>query len=97
MFFEKWIHAKIKDSFYSDPEFRRFTGKKYLTEVSRKDIDAYQIYRLRKIIDYVSSKSSFYNNLNQRVGEIKSHDDLSKIPFTDPKDLVQSPYKLLCI
>jgi phenylacetate-CoA ligase len=97
MFFEEWIHNRIKDTFNNDPEFRQFTGKKDLTEVSRKDIEAYQIYRLRKTIEYSSANSSFYRDLNTRIGEIRSYDDLSKIPLTDPQDLAQSPYKLLCI
>jgi len=97
MFFEEWIHNRIKDTFNSNPEFRHFTGREALTEVTRKDIEAYQIYRLRKTIDYSSANSSFYRDLNTRVGEIRSYEDLSKIPFTDPQDLAQSPYKLLCI
>ncbi len=97
MFFEEWIHNKIKDNFNNDPEFRQFTGKESLTEVTREDIEAYQIFRLRKTIAYSSLNSTFYRDLNTRIGEIRSYDDLSIIPFTDPQDLAQSPYKLLCI
>ncbi len=97
MFFEEWTHHRIKDAFNNDPEFRQFVGKERLTEVKREDIEAYQIFRLRKTIDYSSANSSFYRDLNSRIGEISSYDDLTKIPFTDPQDLAQSPYKLLCI
>jgi len=95
--FEEWIHNRIKETFKSDPEFRQFMGKGSLPDVTREDIEAYQMFRLKKTIDYSSVNSSFYRALNARIGEIRSHDDLSKIPFTDPQDLAQSPYKLLCI
>ena len=97
MIFEEWIHNRIKETFNRDLEFRRFTGKESLTEVHREDIEAYQIFRLQKTIEYSSANSSFYRGLDKKTGEIRSYADLSKIPFTDPQDLAQSPYKLLCI
>ena len=97
MIFENWIHNRIKKTFDHDPDFRQFTGKGDLTKVLREDIEAYQIFRLRKTIDYSSVNSSFYKGLNKKVGAIRSYSDLSNIPFTDPQDLAQSPYKLLCI
>ncbi len=97
MIFESWIHNRIKQTFDNDSEFRQFLGKENLEQVSRKDIEAYQIFRLKKTIKYSSSKSAFYRGLESRVGDIRSYDDLQKIPFTDPQDLAQSPYKLLCI
>lgn len=97
MFFEEWIHNRIRDAFNRDPEFRRFTGNDEIIKVKREDIEAFQMFRLNKTIAYSSNKSSFYRNLDTRIGQIKSYDDLSKIPFTDPEDLAQSPYKLLCI
>ena len=97
MIFEEWIHNRIRETFHNDPEFRRFTGKDNLKKVTREDIEAFQIFRLKKTIGYSSTNSSFYRGLDTRIGEIRSCDDLSKIPFTDPNDLAQSPYKLLCI
>jgi len=97
MIFEEWIHNRIRDTFNSDPEFRRFTGKEGLNDVSREDIETFQIFRLKKTIAYSSRNSSFYRDLDTRVGEVRSCDDLYKVPFTDPQDLAQSPYKLLCI
>ncbi|MCP4725686.1 MAG: hypothetical protein GY863_11650, partial [bacterium] len=55
MIFEEWIHNRIKESFNNDPEFRQFTGKESLTDVTREDIEAYQIFRLRKTIEYSSA------------------------------------------
>ena len=41
MFFEHWIHNRIKETFNSNPEFRQFTEKDELTEIGREDIEAY--------------------------------------------------------
>jgi len=97
MIFEDWIHNRIRKTFTEDPEYRQFTGKKDLKAVIREDIEAFQLFRLRKTIEYSSKNSSFYRDLGSKTGEIRSLEDLHKIPFTDPEDLAQSPYKLLCI
>ena len=97
MIFEEWIHNRIREAFNKDPEFRQFTGKEDIKQVTREDIETFQIFRLKKTIEYSSKNSSFYRDLDSKVGEIRFYDDLSKIPFTDPEDLSQSPYKLLCI
>jgi len=97
MIFEEWIHNRIRDTFNRVPEFRRLTGKEHLKEVTREDIETFQVFRVKKTIAYSSKNSSFYKDLDTKIGEIRSYDDLSKIPFTDPEDLAQSPYKLLCI
>jgi phenylacetate-coenzyme A ligase PaaK-like adenylate-forming protein len=97
MIFEKWIHNRIKDTFNLESEFRQFTGKEDLKTITQQDIEAFQIFRVKKTLEYASKKSSFYRDLDTKIGEIRTFDDLSKIPFTDPKDLAQSPYKLLCI
>ncbi len=97
MIFEEWIHNRIRDAFRLDPGFRQFTGKEEMKEITRADIEAFQIFRLKKTIEYSSCNSAFYRGLDTKIGDIRSCDDLSEIPFTDPEDLAQSPYKLLCI
>ncbi len=74
MIFEEWIHNRIRDTFNIDTEFRQFTGKKDLEEVTRQDIENFQFFRLRKTIDYASNKSTFYRDLDTKIGEIRSSD-----------------------
>ncbi len=95
--FEEWIHAKIRQVFQEDAGYRQFTGKTVLSEVTRSDIESLQLYRLKQTLRYAADNSPFYRDLPGGIGGVNSLDDLPKIPFTDPLDLEQSPYKLLCV
>jgi len=97
MSFEQWIHNKIRQSFAEDAEYRQFAGKAAVNDITRNDIESFQLYRLNRTLWYVADNSPFYRDLLDGIGEIKSLDDLPKIPFTNPLDLEQSPYKLLCV
>ncbi len=84
MSFENWIHGKISQA----------TGK---TNVTRSDIESYQLQRLNHTLRYAKVNSPFYRDLLADVSEISSLKELVNIPFTNPLDLEQSPYKLLCV
>ncbi|NQT72178.1 MAG: phenylacetate--CoA ligase family protein [Chloroflexi bacterium] len=84
MNFENWIHDKICQA----------TGK---SNVTRSDIESYQLQRLNHTLGYVKENSPFYRDLLADVAEIRSLNEISRIPFTNPLDLEQSPYKLLCV
>ena len=84
MSFENWIHDKV----------RQTAGK---SEVTRSDIEDYQLQRLNDTVCYCKANSPFYRDLLADVAEIGSLAEISRIPFTNPLDLEQSPYKLLCV
>lgn len=84
MSFENWIHDQICQA----------TGK---SNITRSDIESYQLQRLNDIICYTRENSPFYRDLLADVAEIRSLDEIDRIPFTNPLDLEQSPYKLLCV
>ncbi|MEW6616696.1 MAG: DVU_1553 family AMP-dependent CoA ligase [Thermodesulfobacteriota bacterium] len=97
MFFEEWIHNKIRKTFKKNPEYRKFTGKENLQEINRQDVEKFQCFNLNKILEYASSQSVFYRGLYQKVGTINTLADLGNIPFTQPDDIRYHPYKLLCV
>ena len=82
--FENWIHAEIQQD----------TGK---PDITRSDIDAYQLRRLNETIRYTKENSPFYRDLLADIDEIDSLDELGQIPLTTPEDLAQQPYRLLCL
>ncbi len=96
IFLEEWIHQRIR----RDREFGQYTGKE-LEEVTRQDVETFQLFRLRKTLDHVYEKSAFYRGLFHKEGidpkDVKSLDDLAKIPFTEPKSLSETPYRFLCV
>ncbi|NVM01441.1 MAG: hypothetical protein HWN67_03850, partial [Candidatus Helarchaeota archaeon] len=71
-------------SFYKDLEF-----------IKEKDLIKLQQDRLRKIIHYAFNNTRLYKNKLKSVGltpdEIKTLDDLKKIPFSSKIDIVDDP------
>ncbi|MFO8101126.1 MAG: AMP-binding protein [Dehalococcoidia bacterium] len=96
MMFEQWIHRKVRQAFEEDAGYRRFRGTDSLDEGTRRDIQSLQLYRLKQTLNYAAANSPFYRDLLEASAEIESLEDLPRIPFTNPLDLEQSPYKLLC-
>jgi phenylacetate-CoA ligase len=85
---EEWIHRIAGDTLGIDP-------------ITREDLETYRLLRLRQTLQYVFEKSSFYRELFGKHGlfpdDVRSIDDLAKIPFTEPQHLSASPYRFLCI
>lgn len=100
-YLEHWLHKLIKQKFSEDPEYRQFAGKHAIRQITRADIDRYQLFKLRKILSYAYEKSTFYRKLFDRSGlradDISSLDDLTRVPFTNPADIAQHPYHFACV
>lgn len=98
---EEWIHNQVKKSFKSSSELREILGKRRLDEVTRDDIRGYQIYRLRKQLEYVRANSIYYRTMLKRADidpkEIRSFEDLTKIPLTEPSEVAKEPFHFLCV
>lgn len=101
IFLEQWLHDTIRRKVKLEPEYRQFVGRESISNVTRDDIDRYHLFKLRKILAYAYEKSAFYRRLfdaqSIRPDHVKSLGDLARIPFTDPSDLAQHPYELLCV
>lgn len=69
--------------------------------VTRAEVERYQLLRLRQTLEYVCNRSPFYREAFGRAGidprAVRSIGDLSRIPFTEPAQLAQTPYRFLCI
>ncbi len=98
---ENWTHNIIRREAKENPEYQRYIGKGHLREVTKSDIRDFQLFKLRKLLDYVSQRSPFYRDIFRKEGieprEISRLEDLSEIPFTEPKDLSQNSYRFLCV
>ncbi len=93
MFLEEWVHTKIR----SDSDFSSLSSTDTKGPFTRQDLECYQLYRLNKMLAYVSEYSSFYRGYVSRVGQIDSFAEMARVPFTTAEHLTQDPYKLLCV
>ncbi len=91
---EVWLHQIIAEEHATN-------GWAAHVPFSRHDVEAYQLFKLRRILQYVYDNSSFYRNLFTRSGIIPERvhtlDDLALLPFTEPERLAEEPYRFLCI
>lgn len=101
MFLQQWIQNRVEQEMKEDPECRQFLGRERLGRLTRQDLERFQLFKLRKELSYVYRQSAFYRDLfdKNRVkpDEVRTLGDLSKVPFTKPLDLAESPYRFLCI
>lgn len=88
LYLEQWIHQIVKDALGID-------------RVTRADLEDYQLRCLRLTLEYSYGNSSFYRTLFDDAGilpdDVRSSNDLCKIPFTEPHHLSEKPYRFLCV
>ncbi|MEM2890559.1 MAG: hypothetical protein QW358_04415 [Candidatus Hadarchaeum sp.] len=99
-FLEKWIHSEINRSFRESQEMRKYSLDSD-QPIKREDVERYHLLKLSEVIKYTGAKSPFYRSLYAAAGinadDIKSFDDFSKIPFTEPGDLIGRPQLFCCL
>jgi phenylacetate-CoA ligase len=101
IFLEHWLHNIIRNKLREDVEFRQWMGREELPQITRADIDRYHVFQFRKTLAYAGQKSVFYRNVFKKAGvtadDIRSLEDISKFPFTEPADIAQNPYHFACV
>lgn len=90
MYFEECIHTKIRTDY-------SFPSTDSGGPLTRQDIERYQLFRMNRMLAYVSENSPFYRGLASKVGQIGSFAEMARIPFTTSEHLAQDPYRLLCV
>lgn len=93
---EEWMAVKARMTFKKNRALRNSIGKKDLDVVERKDFDEYQLFRVREQMRYVEENSPYYRNRFKDAGvrpdDIRTWDDLERIPLTEPIDLAENPF-----
>ena len=94
---DQWGLAKIKNDIKKNKELKQRFGQ---NDIDREDIKDYKLFKLRELMEYVSKNSSFYEDLYKEAGivpsDIKTYEDLDKIPLTEQQKLAENPYHFLC-
>jgi len=67
--------------------------------LSREQIDAWRLCRLRETIDRAKARSPFYRERLAGIStlDLASHGDLAKLPFTTAEDIRRQPLRFLCV
>lgn len=102
LFLEQWLHDKIWIRQQSDPDYPQPSGNaRPGRQMSRQDVEDYQLFKLKRILRYAYDHSSFYKELFDRHGvgpdDVQSLEDLCRVPFTDPRDLAEHSTRFLCV
>lgn len=88
MYLETWLHNIIRN-------------KCGLDQLDRKSVETYQLFKLYQILHYAYEKSSFYRDLfdksGVKPGDVRTLNDLERLPFTVPHHLAETPYRFLCL
>ena len=68
---------------------------------SKEEIKTYQEEKLQELLQYVNKNSKFYSDLfkehNININDIKTIEDLQKIPFTTKDDLYEQNDDFICV
>ena len=90
---EEWMTIKARKVLYESKELRGDIGKDRLEDISREDFEKYQLFRVREQMRYAEENVPFYRNRFKDAGvrpeDIRTYDDLLKIPLTEPIDLAE--------
>ncbi|MEI6205800.1 MAG: DVU_1553 family AMP-dependent CoA ligase [Desulfuromonadales bacterium] len=81
---EPWIRSKI--------------GLPPTLPLSRSALQDYQLSRLQATVDYVRNHSRFYRRrlAGINAAELRRPEDVSRLPFTTPADIVENDGSFLC-
>lgn len=98
---EEWIHSVISQKLTEDLKFQSYMGVDRLRKIKKSDIENYKLFKLSEIVNYVYKRSPFYKKLFRKkgikAGRIESFSDFSKIPFTEPRHIIENPRTFLCV
>lgn len=92
---EGWITVKAKKTIKKNRELRDEIGKSDLNDLTREDFEKYQLFRVREQMKYAEASVPYYRKKFKEAGvrpeDIRTYDDLTKIPLTEPIDLAKDP------
>jgi len=98
---EKWIHSVIRQELVTNAGIKDSPSTDRFSTVKGQDLEKYKLFKLSEIVRYTGERSPFYRKLYSRAGinpeGVKSFEDFSRIPFTEPSDLIRKPNLFCCV
>jgi phenylacetate-CoA ligase len=100
VYLETWLHTIVRSQLAATSPVT-FSEKSSLADITRTEIERYQCFNLQQTLQYVYRNSYFYHEYFQKVGiqpeDILNLEDLSRLPFTEPGQIAEEPYRFLCL
>lgn len=102
------MSVRLQDGLYElcrlriekDKEFQAAAQHRNFDAVDDALFDEYRLFQLKRTLKLVSEESAFYRRLYAnsgiRVEDVRSIEDLQKLPFTYSEDLSGTSYSFLC-
>lgn len=85
-------------------ETKKGTNRLFIPDIeykSQEEIKNFQEIKLKQLISYLFNSSKFYKNLFEqngiKISDIKTLEDLHKIPFTHKNDIAKKNDEFLCV
>jgi len=98
---ETWMAIKAAVTAKNERGLRDIIGKTEQEKVTRSEFDEYQLFKVREQIGYVMKNSPFYRDRYKELGikaeDVRTMDDLDKIPFTYPSELAEEPLLFMAV
>lgn len=98
---EIWEQNKLRADFKRSAELRKAIDRDDLGTIERPDMREYQLYKFRMQMANVMENSYYYRKKYEAAGvkpeDIRTWDDLQKVPLTEPADLAAEPFTFLCV
>jgi phenylacetate-coenzyme A ligase PaaK-like adenylate-forming protein len=98
---EQKLHERISKAAQEEPLLRSLLGEKAPKQFTRQDVEAFQLFLLKKTLSHVKQNSSFYRDVFRREGinpeAVCNLPDLALIPLTDPSDLAGKSNRFVCV
>ncbi|SFM31698.1 phenylacetate--CoA ligase family protein [Methanolobus profundi] len=95
---EQWGLTKIRSDIKNNRVMSNYFGSE---EPDRESIKEYKLFKFRELLAYVLDNSPYYQDLYANAGiaisDIRSYEDIEKLPLTEQVDLANKPYHFLCV
>jgi len=92
---EDWMKLKVMATCKKNKELMETIGSHDLNDISRRDFEEYQMFMFRGQMSHAEKNSPFYREHFKKAGirpeDIRTYEDLQKVPFTLPSDLAKEP------
>ena len=90
---EEWMAIKARKTYSKNKVLREWIGNTGLDPMTRENFEKYQLFRVREQMRYAEENVPYYRNKFKEAGvkpeDIRTYDDLTKIPLTEPNDLAE--------